>query len=184
VASAKKHPPNNPHTSSETLMDWLAVSANRATVKPTNPLPTSPMKIRAGGQFQRRKPRLAAARHAIAVVSPLAPCPYQFSQAPALHTNAASLPAIPSMPSMKLKRFADHTRINTAMTLASQLPCKPHLASSICGTSPRSTTAKIAARSCTPNRTFARSGPRSSRYPMNATAPPPIKKAPANCTLR
>ena len=39
-------------------------NSSAATVKPRKPLPTSPMKIRAGGAFQTRKPKQAPASSA------------------------------------------------------------------------------------------------------------------------
>jgi hypothetical protein len=59
------------------------------------------MKMRAGGRFQARKPALAAASNA-GTRAALDPVAISHNTAPARETVTASMPAIASMPSMKL----------------------------------------------------------------------------------
>ncbi len=65
------------------------------------PLPTSPMKIFAGGQFQTRKPATQAAKTSGNVHWGVPVASHQHSAPPA-DTVIASMLAMPSMPSMKL----------------------------------------------------------------------------------
>src|SRR4029453_363121 len=82
--------------------------ASTAKENPRNPLPASPIKIRAGAQFQNKKPSAAAAIASEAEAP--ADCPVaQGGGAPPGPPVTASTPAIPSIPSMKLKRFTAQT---------------------------------------------------------------------------
>src|SRR5579863_2687763 len=94
-------------------------SASVPSMKPRNPLPTSPMKIFAGGQFQTRKPRLAAASIDESSTTSGNP-PLSKRTAPSPLTQTASTPASPSIPSMKLKRFVSHTNATTSAHLRAQ----------------------------------------------------------------
>src|SRR5687767_2225131 len=76
-------------------------SASSPNEKPSAPLPASPMKTRAGGQFQRRNPTADAVMEAATRESPHASDRTRavIAKAPA---SAAVIPARPSIPSMKL----------------------------------------------------------------------------------
>src|SRR5690348_8095715 len=79
------------------------------------------MKILAGGQFHKRKPRLAAPNTQAAAELPLV-TPKKIASAAAAHVmNTASDAAIPSMPSMKLYRFRAQT-IPTVSTTSTNRP--------------------------------------------------------------
>ncbi len=95
--------------------DHPACNAKAAIMKPRNPLPASPMKIFAGGQFQRRNPAVDAASRSGAIQSGVAGAKRTASTLPPAHTVIASTLAMPSMPSMKLVRFRSQTIISAAM---------------------------------------------------------------------
>src|SRR5690606_40422762 len=82
-----------------------------ATAKPSAPLPTSPMKIRARGKLNGRNPMHAAisasASHAH---TPLA------THASATPTTSACDAAIPLMPSMKFQMLVSTSTASTATT--------------------------------------------------------------------
>ena len=88
---------------------WLLHSASVAIMQPRKPLPASPMKMRAGGKFQTKKPATQAANATASSQSPVGSVSHQTS-APPRTTTIASRLAMPSMPSMKLKRLIDQTR--------------------------------------------------------------------------
>src|SRR6266404_7889040 len=125
------------------------------TMNPRNPLPTSPIKIRAGGQFHTKHPRLAADSLNIAAVIPESPPLRQLSHAAAAETKIDSLPAIPSIPSIKLNRFVPQAKTSTANTEPTQNSLKPHLANSLSGKPPTRAMTNTAATKCTLNRDLA-----------------------------
>src|ERR1039458_104056 len=119
VASAKNAPSriSQGQTSEEFVFEEKSASVPR--LKPRYPLPTSPIKTLAGGQFQARKPRLAA--HSInESCAPLSDSSRSKRNAPSPLTQTASMPANPSMPSMKLKRLVSQTNAANAVHLRTQ----------------------------------------------------------------
>src|SRR5258707_776829 len=103
----------------------LLHSASRASTRPKKPLPASPMKIRAGGKFQHKKPPTQAAKRTATAQSPAGWTSHQITAPPAA-TQMASTLAMPSIPSMKLKRLIDQTTYsadnNTDATPRSKVP--------------------------------------------------------------
>src|SRR5205807_4093712 len=67
------------------------------------------MNILAGGQFQRTKPQQAAPKITAAAVTPFDAGAAAVSAAPDHATNVPSDAAMPSIPSMKLKRLSTQT---------------------------------------------------------------------------
>src|SRR6187549_495906 len=57
-----KQPPRMNQLQKRWAAVWLLHRARVATMQPRNPLPASPMKMRAGGKFQIRKPATQAAK--------------------------------------------------------------------------------------------------------------------------
>jgi hypothetical protein len=116
VASTK----NNVHriraVHSFTLEVLAEATSSSAMTAPRNPLPTSPMKIFAGGQFHQRNPAAEAARQAATYTRPESPAVKHSMALAAAQTNSASLPASPSIPSMKLNRLMNQTMAVAVVT--------------------------------------------------------------------
>ena len=105
---------------------------------------------------------------------------YQFSNAPAPAMNTASLLAMPSMPSMKLKRLIAHTIARTANTRPAQISAAPGDPLVCHVTPPITATAMAAAAKWTTSRARAGKVNRSSRAPTPATASAPNPSAAAS----
>ena len=120
-------------------------SGRAAITKPQKALPTSPMKIRAGGQLHDRKPidEPAKARATAATAGlPMSPAAMAIT-APA---TAAVMPAMPSMPSMKLKALVMPTSQRIEIGQAARPSCTvPSVPRSSCRRGPRMATVAAAA---------------------------------------
>src|ERR1039458_2586196 len=154
----------------------VCASMSVPKANPRYPLPTSPRKMRAGGQLRTRKPAVAAARTAEARASPRQPLSMS-RRAPVPATKVPSAAAIPSMPSMKLVKLI----IQTRPTTAKQSPTKPQLPrpnpQSNGGIPPRQKTTQPAATKWMQSRSAGGAPKRSSQTPMVATRVPPPTKA-------
>ena len=137
--------------------------------KPAKLLPTSPMKIRAGCQFQTRNPAAEAQATVNSTDPPLCiPVMAVTSEKPV--TNNSSAPARPSIPSMKLNRLVSQTRATRARTNRTdwlRIVKKPK---SSAGTSPSQNSDQSAAPKCRGIRHMACTFFRSSIRPTMATA--------------
>src|ERR1700694_4905244 len=91
----------------------------RPIANPRKQLPASPMKILAGGKFRTRNPAAAAVSNMGGIQSTRPLFKYD-KHAPAKQTVMVSTEAMPSMPSIKLNKFRDHTKPTTARTLPSK----------------------------------------------------------------
>src|SRR5690348_14333205 len=101
------------------------------------------MKIRAGAQFQIKNPNIIIAniKHNAAIL--LACCRYN-NKAPPNATNTPSLPAKPSIPSIKLYKFNNHTKANVVKTVAKVVLCKTKEPNRKNSTGPNIATAQMA----------------------------------------
>ena len=148
-----------------------------AITKPQKALPTSPMKIRAGGQLQVRKPIDAPANARLTAATGSEPT-QPAAAAIATPATAAVIPAIPSMPSIKLKAFVIPTIQRSVSGQAAKPRSKvPRLPKSAIRTGPSTAVAAAAAARCTPNRTRLRRGFRSSSQLTAAIARAGIRNA-------
>ena len=154
-----------------------SASATAASQKPKNPLPTSPMKILAGGQFHARKPKQApAVTTGRSSQGEEASRSAAIRSAVAAETNAACDPAIPSMPSMKLKRLMLHRTPTARANMATQRGSCENTGTSELTPRRRVTVTTLAVK-CTASRGKTASPFRSSQNPTAATMPPPITSA-------
>ena len=94
-------------------MPWsISPTVMAASSRPRQRLPTSPMKMRAGGQLKVRKPSVPpAVTHSRSPNQPGAPPLRNWT---ARQKNRQAEPARPSMPSMKLKRLVCQTASTSA----------------------------------------------------------------------
>ena len=169
VASEINRPSNTIQVQRLVSPAFAENTAAAASENPTNPLPTSPMKIRAEGKFQQRNPAAdpASAYSANLKLSSSPPIPTR--TAPALDTNTACAAANPSIPSMKLNELIDQT-IPTAPTTHPNHPKSTGPAGELNGAKPPvAVNTTIAASRCIPARTGADRPRISSTKPAPAT---------------
>ena len=145
-------------------------SGKTAIRNPQNALPTSPIKILAGAQLKLRKPTAAAAKDQGSIATNVSP-PAPIMRASAAPVAAAVIPAIPSIPSMKLNALVSPTTqiivSGHPSTPNSMIPKRPRSTRS---TGPKKPTAMAAAPTWTRSRVRVESGRMSSRQLIAATA--------------
>src|SRR5690606_34004427 len=151
-------------------------SAMTATQYPSRPEPSSPMKILAGSQFQPRYPAAAAATSAAATAMDEAPTRYA-NKPPMVDTTSASDAAMPSIPSMKLKRLISQTTPSAPRTQPAAPSVSSPPPSSSEGRPPSSPSASDAAIKCTAARTSAETCRLYSTTPDPAISAPPATSA-------
>ena len=97
----------------------ICQSTATAIRRPSTPLPTSPMKMRARGKLNGRNPAAAAANTSISPACGSPTC--RQSSASEASTKIACAARMPSMPSMKLCRFTNQTIASATTTSEIQI---------------------------------------------------------------
>ena len=125
------------NTQVHTVMLPWCIDSNAMTprLKPIKLLPTSPINILAGDQFQSKNPPAAAAK--LAESSVISSSVFITITIDSRFTAISSVAAIPSIPSIKLNKFSSQTSANTPSTFSSKDSGNRNRPKSMAGTSPR-----------------------------------------------